>query len=267
MPMPTLPRWDRLAAKGKTIGVDREAKVIRGYVVAEEGPFKTPGRGEFDRDGLRKIVELMAARPAGTKSRFAHPGLSADGIGTFLGRAKNPRLDATGEKQKVRADLHLDPSSFSSPSGNLGQYVLDLAESDPEAFGSSLVLQVDKLFRLEPNGTPKVDAEGNELPPLWMPTRIHASDIVDEGDAVHGGFLSAGLDVEGLSDAVLWEGSALLDQLFAGQERAAVEARCREFLARYLDRRYGPVDHPGDHLDLEDLRRRARLLTLSSPAS
>lgn len=236
--MPTLPRWDRLQARGDAIGVDREARVIRGYVVAEAGPFKTPGRGKFDEAGLARIIALMNARPAGTKSRFAHPGLSADGIGTFLGRARNARVDGA----RARADLHLDPSAFTSPSGNLGQYVMDLAESDPEAFGSSLVLQAEKVYTLDDQGRRKTDEKGNELPPLWLPTKVHASDVVDEGEAVHHGFLS--IDTGGLSDAVLWEGAALLDQLFAGQPRAAVEARCREFLTRYLERRYGTPDGP-----------------------
>lgn len=244
--------WLRANVQGNPVGVDREARVIRGYVVAEAGPFKTPGRGEFDEDGLSKIIELMRAKTAGTKSRFAHPNLSADGLGKFLGRAKNARLDGG----KVRADLHLDPSSFTSPAGDLGSYVMDLAENDPGAFGSSLVLESDKTYRLNEKGERRTDDKGEPLPPLWMPRKIFSSDIVDEPDAVHGGLLAAGMiDVAELPDEVLWQGCMFLDQLFPGKSRDQVEKALQSFLGRYLDRRYGhkPV------LTVDMLRRKLKL--------
>jgi hypothetical protein len=204
---PFLPttKWLRSNVTAPLVSVDREHNVIRGYVVAQQGPFKTPGRGEFDEQSLKTIVKLINATPKGLKSRFAHPSLSEDGIGKFLGRAREARLD----KDRVRADLHLDPSSFSTPSGDLGGYVMDLADSDPDAFSSSLVLKADKLKRTDKQGRPQKDEEGNELPPLWRPTELHASDVVDEGDAVDG-FLST----DSLPDAVLRRGAQLLDQQF-----------------------------------------------------
>lgn len=222
--------WLRSNVTAPLVSVDRENKVIRGYVVAQSGPFKTPGRGEFDEQSLRKIVKLINATPKGLKSRFAHPSLSEDGIGKFLGRARDARLD----KDRVRANLHLDPSSFSTPSGDLGGYVMDLAETDPDAFSSSLVLRIDKIKRTDKRGRPEKDEEGNDLPPLWRPTELHASDVVDEGDAVDG-FLSAD---SLLPDAVLRRGAQLLDQQFPGATREVVEARCLAFLGRYLDWRY-----------------------------
>lgn len=231
------PEWLRAAAKAPPIGVDRDKNIIHGYVVAQRGPFKSEGRGEFDDKGLATIVSLMAAKPAGIKSRFAHPSLSGDGIGSFLGRAKNPRLD----DDRVRADLHLDPTAFDTPNGNLGKYVLDLAESDPDALSSSLVLKTDKVTRLDEKGRPMLDDDGNELPPLWYPTAVHASDIVDTGDAVDG-LLSAGISIDGLSDAVVRRGVELLDQQFAGQGPEAIRARCHAWLERYLSMRFGVED-------------------------
>ena len=35
------------------VGVDREKGVIRGYVLAQAGPFKSKGRGEFDERASR----------------------------------------------------------------------------------------------------------------------------------------------------------------------------------------------------------------------
>lgn len=237
--MPAQPEWLRPdLSRGEHLGVDHERRVILGYVVAERGPFKSAGRGEFNDDSLARIVTLMNAKPQGTKSRFAHPGMSDDGLGKFLGRAVNARVDGA----KVRADLHLADAAFTAPSGNLGQYILDLAVEDPAAFGSSLVLRAERVYVLDDKGQRKKDARGEDLPPLWLPTEIHASDVVDEGDAVHGGFLSAAnLDLDALPDALQRRGWECLDRLFAGQPRDVTEARVLAYLGRYLDSRYGPA--------------------------
>jgi hypothetical protein len=251
--LPVKPEWLRTTVTAPLVGVDRDKKVIRGFAVAEAGPFKSEGRGEFDSDAIHTIARMMNAAPSGLKSRLAHPGLSEDGIGSFLGRAKNARVEMARRPDRegktklvdmVRADLHLDPSSFASPKGNLGQYVMDLAESDPGSFGSSLVLQADQEYRRDEKGVLARDDEGNELPPLWRPTRLHASDVVDEGDAVHGGFLStaAQLDLDALPDAVVRQAWALLNTQFPDDPREVVEARCKAWLGRYLDFRFPPPE-------------------------
>lgn len=230
-------------ARGLT-RVDREAGVIRGYTVAQRGPFKSEGRGEFDDKSLSTIVKMMGQKPKGLKVRFAHPTLSADGIGKFLGRARDPRIDGDA----VRADLHFDKTALDTPIGGgipLGEYVMNLAESDPESFGSSLVLSVDEEYRLNKDKTPVRDDAGNVLPPLWRPKALHASDVVDEGDAVHDGFLSA--DPFALPDGVVRLASDLLDRQFgADASRSLVEERCRAWLSRYLDRRYPNSEPPED---------------------
>src|SRR5262245_4116304 len=191
---PLEPRWLRPQFSGRPVGVDREtgAGVLRGYVVAQAGPFKSEGRGEFDRQALAEIVRMGNEAPRGIKSRFTHPDMSSDGLGKFLGRSQGFSLaaaaDARGKRvQAVRADLHFDPSAHDAPGGDLAGYVMRLAESDPDALSSSLVLHADREQRLEPDGrTPTRGPDGEELPPLWRPTRLHASDIVDTGDAVDG---------------------------------------------------------------------------------
>lgn len=251
--MPAQPRWLSAASLARPVGVDRKAGRILGYVVAQEGPFREPDpRGEFDLLSLRRIVGLMEAKPRGTKVRFGHPGLSSDGVGTYLGRAVNPRLDAVtverGGKavrlRAVRADLHFSESAGgNNPNGNLREYLLGLAEEDPAALGSSLVVEPEEEVRLNGDGTPQTDQGGNRLPPLWRPRAIHASDIVDEGAAVDG-LLSAGVDVDALPDALQRQGWAMLDRLFAGQPRDVVEARVTAYLQRYLSARYGKAPCP-----------------------
>src|SRR5688572_71622 len=97
MPRVMPEKTDRLraGAKGRPIGVDRDNKVIRGYVVAQLGPFKSEGRGEFDEKSLAMIQELYKGAPAGLKARFAHPSESNDGLGKFLGRSRDAFLSTT----------------------------------------------------------------------------------------------------------------------------------------------------------------------------
>ncbi len=232
--------------------MDREANVIRGYVVAQLGNFKSEGRGRFDASSLTQIVKLMKdAGSIGLKSRFSHPSMSSDGLGSFLGRARKPRLDG----DRVRADLHLDPASFTSPKGNLGQYVIDLAGSDPDALSSSLVLQAEQVEELDGKGRPKLDEKGQEVPPLWMPTKLHASDIVDVGDAVDG-LLSAGIDPEGLPLGALWKGYEMLGRVFPDQPRDVIEARLGAYVQRYLDMRFGEKVAPARADVADEIRRK-----------
>lgn len=245
--------WLRAEAKG-SLGVDRKERVIRGFVVAQEGAFKT-GRGEFSRKSLSTIVELMGQSPTGLKSRFTHPSLSGDGLGKFLGRARNPRKDTflrqgpDGEQQKlgmVRADLFLSNSASRSPDGDLAGYIMDLAEEDPDALSSSLVLKKKDEVRLdEKTKQPATDADGKPLPAIWHPTKLHASDIVDTGDAVDG-LLSYGLSIDDLPDAVVRQATHLLNQQFPNISREELRTRCLRWLDKYMELRYGMDEDPLD---------------------
>lgn len=252
--MPVKPDWLRADVKAKVGTIDRDKAVIHGVILAEEGPFKSEGRGEFDRKAIRSIVKLANERTGGLKSRWTHPSLSSDGLGKHLGRVKNVRSDtvlrdagkdADGkelmkEMLVARGDLHFDQTALEEPPGGgkpLGIYVMDLAESDPDAFGTSLVLQVNQEYRLDKQGRPLKDEAGNDLPPIWIPTKLHASDVVDEGDATKS-FLSSDI-LAGLPDSIVRQGCELLDAQFSGQSREAVEARLSAFVSRYLGHRFG----------------------------
>jgi len=233
-----------LSAKAVKVGgtVDREKGAILGYVVAQEGDFKSEGRGSFDLKGLKKIVTLMNRNPGGTKSRFTHPTMCDDGLGKFLGRAKNARMDTVKLNRDgevvllhcVRADLYFNQTALDTPpSGGkpLGVYVMDLTESDPDAISSSVVIDPEVVDQLDAKGRPVLDANGNAKPPLWYPLAIHASDIVDTGDAVDG-LLSAGVDFMGLPDGIARQGFEMLKTQFAGKSREFA----REHLSGWLDR-------------------------------
>lgn len=238
-----------LVTSDQSIGVDRENNVLRGYVVAQLGHFKSEGRGQFTQESLERIVELGNAAPKGLRSRFSHPSMSDDGLGKYLGRAKNYRMDG----DKVRADLHFDATALQTPPAGgkpYGEYVMDLAESDPGALGSSLVLRPDR-----------VEQEGEE-PDVWIPQALLASDIVDEGDATHGDLLSVdGLDsfLEGserrLPSKVAVVAAEYLNQLFPNSEREVVEARINGFRDRYLSMRFGAaveIEKPSEEIEVDE---------------
>lgn len=253
--MPVKPNWLRANTSGKTGEIDRENGIIYGVILAEEGPFKSEGRGEFDRKAIRSIVKMANDKPGGLKARWTHPGLSSDGLGKFLGRYKGVRSDTVlrdagkdandkplmKELLVARGDLHFDKTALDQPpeGGNkpLGVYVMDLAESDPDAFGTSLVLQVNEEYRLDKDGRPLKDDKGDDMPPLWIPTVLHANDVVDEGDATNS-FLSADI-LANLPDAIVRQGCELLDAQFPNQSREVVEARLLAFATRYLNHRFG----------------------------
>lgn len=244
--IPVEPKYLRAFSAGRPVKVDRDKKALLGYVTAMEGEFKD-GRGAFNREGLSEIVRVGNAAKNGLRSHFTHADLSSDGLGKFLGRARGFTLGETvngdGKTVKaVRGDLHFDDTAFKTPNGDLATYVMDLAESDPDAISSSLVLIPREVQQLDDRGKLKLDADGEPLPPLWFPEKLKASDIVSEGAAVDG-LLSADLAALDADDFVALA-SRGLDHLFKDQPREVVEERVRGYLARYLDRRYPPVPTP-----------------------
>lgn len=221
---PELLRSD-IALSDDGLGVDKENAVINGYVVAQMGRFKSEGRGQFNEAGLQKLVELGNASDRGIRSRFGHPNQSDDGLGKYLGRAKNFRL----EGDRVKADMHLNATALQEPPQGgrpLGEYVMHLADTDPGAFSSSIVVAADKE---------EIDGQ----PPVWMPTHLYASDVVDTGDAVDD-FMSADFLAD-LPSGAVYEATKLIERQFAGQPRDVVEARLRAFTDKFLDRQFGPI--------------------------
>ena len=218
-----------------TEGVDESNRTIRGMVVALEGDF-VDGRGHFNSRSLREIAATINTTPKGLRSRFGHPGLlEADGLGKFLGRQTNARISSAHNRQgarvpAVRADLTLDESSFHTPFGDLGGYVLRLAKSDPDALSSSLVIW------------PDMEERGKGLAPAWYPKELKASDIVSEGAAVAGLLERA--------DVLMARLGEILDKAFDAKTREEREA----FWQSYLLKAYGELEPPAPTPQLDKRR-------------
>ncbi|GIV81717.1 MAG: hypothetical protein KatS3mg051_1071 [Anaerolineae bacterium] len=190
-------RFRTLPLHGPIARVDRENRIIYGVSLAQA--VEAIGHGvQLDETSLRQVVTLGNAARAGVKSRFTHPGLSSDGLGKFLGRIHNLRL----EDGKAVGDLHLSELAFKSPHGNLGEYVLDAAEEDPEAFGFSIVFDGRRVWVLE-DGSEVEAEEGGQFSsrprnavtklPVVRLTSLVACDLVDEPAANRDGMFSAHL--------------------------------------------------------------------------
>ncbi len=236
----------RAGTGGRPVKVDRAAGALRGYVVAQLGVFKDD-RGEFNAEALAMIERMGNESKLGLKSRLNHASMCEDGVGNYLGRSKDfflssaTRPDGTSVPA-VRADLIFDQTALDTPPNGggkpLGAYVMDLAESDPEAISSSLVLSVRREFKLNADGTRQKDAAtGEDLPPLWFPEKLYGSDIVDTGAAVDGL-----LSVDGLRDEPLRRGVAMLDEMFPDLSREQLGERLTGFVTRYLNHRFGEVE-------------------------
>ena len=152
-------------------GVDRKRNVIYGPSVATRGPVPSHGV-EFDAKSLSMLSVLGNRATGGIKSRFAHPSMLRDGLGSFLGRWFNFRV----EGDRLRADLHLSSTASTSPQGDLAAYIMGLAIDDPDAFGVSVVLPMADVERAAIRGEP------------IRPTEFRAADFVDSPAANSGLF-------------------------------------------------------------------------------
>ncbi len=169
------------------LAVDEKKEVIEGFAVISIG--EALGHGvDIDLTTLEQVIEQgNRTGDVGLKSRFGHPNMSGEALGTLLGRAKDFRLSEDG--QRALADLHISASSHSAPGGDLAVYVISLAKEDPKAFGASIVFDMERQERLEEDGTRKKDEDGKELRPVARVKQLFAADVVDEPAANENGFL------------------------------------------------------------------------------
>ncbi len=134
----------------------------------------------FDDVTLTQLQQLASSKTIGVKSRFTHPDWFNDGMGKYLGRFRNFRVDGP----KLVADLLISKTAHKTPAGDLGQYVLDLAREDPSSFGVSVVVDLDRVWPTDDgqeqpaSGGRPAGATGQF--PVARITQLYAADIVDE---------------------------------------------------------------------------------------
>ena len=191
-------------------GVDRNKNIIYGAAIATKGEAK--GHDVMlDDQTLATIADLGNSAERGVKARFTHPNMSNDGMGSFLGRWRDFRVDG----DIVRADLHFSRRAFNTPKGNLAGYVMGLAEDEPDMFGVSIVIPETDIHE---------KLEGEEMAFL-RPTKLRAADVVDS-PAANDGFFS--------EDSPAAQATTILDCLFGGDPESVVRERVYAFLDSYF---------------------------------
>ena len=185
--------------------VERETGIISGVAVCTEGPAL--GHGVMLEAGfIESLLPLAQGWNTGLKSRFGHPSMSTNAVGTLLGAGKNFRLSPEGESpRKLLADLHLSQSAKSGPNGDLFSHVCDLAENDPDKVGTSIVFTPGSEYKYNSDGEkvfeysdPEYGTErmySDEFMELEGPsyatcTALNAFDLVDSPAANAGGLFS-----------------------------------------------------------------------------
>lgn len=227
-------------------GGSRRAGMIEGASLIALGE----AAGHFvwiDGDALDQVVKFGNESKNGVKTRFTHPSMSGDGLGSYLGRAKNLRRSEDGP-DRVLGDVHLSLSSRETPQGDLGGYVLDLAEEDPEAFGMSIVFDHDYVAEKEFEGkhsnedgefTSPDDANGKDYPHIRL-SALHGADFVDEPAANPDGLFHVGgsADIVKQAEATLEFALGLTDDIPDSEACGGLSAeRMRGFLTRFLESR------------------------------
>lgn len=220
-------------------GGDKGAGIIRGFSVITLG--EALGHDMWIDDEMLSAVENeINAGKVGLKSRFTHPGLSNDGLGSFLGRAKNARRDG----DLVRADLHISPSAHDTPDGDLANYVMSLASEDPASFGTSIVFRRDRSEEEKHRIKNSSEEEGfvspdkrnkRNLPHVRMKS-LYAVDAVDEPAANPSGMFHKN-DIPHEAESLLSFALGLTDERPELVTLSAVDPeRAAGFVNRFLER-------------------------------
>src|SRR5690606_20526865 len=171
--------------------------------------------------------------------RFTHPGLSADGLGTFMGRAFAGRLSG----DQALADIHFAKSAHNTPDGDLAEYVMNLAEEDPEAFAMSIVFMSDvgaedKFISQheDENGEFKSPDPNNarNLPHVRL-ADLRAADFVDEPAANPNGLFHRGHEIADEADKLCAYAFGLTSEKPAVTMFDADPDRIASFAKRFLD--------------------------------
>jgi len=195
---------------------------------------------------------INATRAVGLKGRFAHPSMSSDGIGKYVGRWHDAKYDAS--RGVTVADLHLAEIAHNAPDGDLASYVMDLAEEDGEAFGTSIVFEHDAKAEFEhfiEHGGKVVQGEHgpewdfseyaspdprntDNLPHVRL-SRLRANDIVDSPAANPGGMFHRPDEIWLAAEPFVAYALGQADAKPAGDLLGIDPDRMRGYLARYME--------------------------------
>jgi len=177
-------RWFRSSPVFDTVPevIDSDKGIMRGVAIVREGEAKGHGV-HLDSDFVADVVRLGNDKENGVKMRFGHPTMSGNALGTFLGRAKNFRVDG----EIARADMFLSQEAKDTPNGNLWKYTIAHARNSPDMFGASIVFTRGDRFQKDDDGN-RVDTSDRDKKTFVSIEKLHGADMVDSPAATDGVF-------------------------------------------------------------------------------
>ena len=128
--------------KQKDIKVDFENKIISNVSCCTEGEAKGHGV-HLDSSFIKDVAKLGGEWKTGLLSRFGHPSMSSEALGTAVGRFKNFNTVDENGVLKATADIHFYKDANQKDVDEL----LKLAKEDPEAFGTSIVFKAGRKYK------------------------------------------------------------------------------------------------------------------------
>ena len=196
-----------LDALGNSHRVDRTTNTIYGVTAMNVGE----ALGHYvwaDQKTLQMTVDILRGKKL--RSRLGHPAMSENSVGKKMGYGINWRL----EGDSVRHDLQLMEAARLSPvyGSDPVEYILSMAENEPEEIGESFVVRHDLAWLMEdgtdtkylywyektPKDYPDHDDESEDRRPLGAvypypsirPLAFYYIDVVNEGALTHNGMFS-----------------------------------------------------------------------------
>lgn len=157
--------------------VDRDKGIISNVTIAQKGIVEGHNVS-LDDDFINDLVLKGNSQGPGLKARFGHPNICATALGTYLGRFKNFR----NKEGAALADMHLDKTAIKSPNGDLYNYVLDMAENNPDMFGASIAFKQGEQVKVENANKPGTFTRFATI------KNLYAADFVDSPAATDGLF-------------------------------------------------------------------------------
>lgn len=188
----------RAAPAYLTVGdprIDRENLSIRD-TVAMLANVEALGHGmQSDQRTLEIVLGLANRYTRGVKMHFGHTGMSENAMGRHIAWAKNFRIQG----DKLVHDIQFMAQAAISPA--FGQdpieYILQMAENQPEDIAESAVIQTDVVWTL-PDGS-EVDGDGErpvnaltELP-VMRPLTLYFVDVVADAALTRDGLLASAM--------------------------------------------------------------------------
>ncbi len=178
-----------VALKTPRMKVNREKRTITGLSIITMGPALGH---DFLVDAvmLGQVEKAINAHTKGIKSRLTHPGIpdcgGQDGINTLVGRVSN----ASVAEDQVYGDVKFGDYTKKNPAGDLAEYVMDIAEEDPEICGLSIVFDPAEFEEQKNEEYDEDDPDSPETFQLGRVKDVSAADFVGDPAANAGGLLS-----------------------------------------------------------------------------